>query len=746
MSGWLTALKSSWHRSLSLVWLWIIALQWLSYTEPLWLRQTTASVLIVLTAVVIFEIIFPVRLLVRLAAEGLLILFLLYRILVHYGLYLSNPYLTWQENLETLAAHSIPYIWFALGAWLCLLAAAWWVRSKRRILVFIGLNIVGFAILDSFTSSELWQEVAWSVFAGMCWLVTDHLRNFQKRYPQGWKYLRNYPFKVALNIAIIFSLIIMTGVSMPEVRPTLTDPYTAWREWRGEGVSFIGSGGTGTSSGSGGSSSEVKRTSSGYSRQDNRLGGGFTFDYSPVMSVTSDLRTYWRGETRTLYSGTGWLDNNRNRRGSLTETQVGDSLENGESSRLETQKLQQTVTMLNNNDYPVLFGAYAMTSVDSIDGEKEGEGLYWRSRQAEMLWNPDDDGGGYPKTYTVTSEVPIIPVDEIRTRTYEQLYGAGEVDDIYLQLPSDFPQRVKDLAEEITASADTPYEKTALLQQYLQQTYSYTNEPDLSKRSSPDFVESFLFEVMEGYCDYYSTAMVTMARSLDIPARWVKGYAPGNQAEVPDNLMIRNGVSNNSYTVTNADAHSWAEVYFGEYGWIPVEATPGFDMPLLTETDTSEPVTDTPEDEEEPAPKPEAEPAAPVEDQSPIGVWVVAAAAAVLLGWLGYQLWRYRLKLRYLLLRLRIGETPSPAQKVIFETERWLKYMRRKGMPKEGHETLRESVSRWSRERPEATGALSPLLSLFEKASYSPEAVQDGDWRKVYDHALQLRKSLKGTR
>ncbi|GJM72342.1 hypothetical protein HMSSN036_45580 [Paenibacillus macerans] len=149
-----------------------------------------------------------------------------------------------------------------------------------------------------------------------------------------------------------------------------------------------------------------------------------------------------------------------------------------------------------------------------------------------------------------------------------------------MQLPDSLPQRVKDLAREITAEGSTPYEKMELLQAYLRQNFEYTNKPDLSRRESGDFVDSFLFEIKQGYCDYYSTAMVIMARSLGVPARWVKGYAPGTQPS--EEMMMRSpGISGN-YTVSNADAHSWAELYFGDYGWIPFEATPGFDAPICS--------------------------------------------------------------------------------------------------------------------------------------------------------------------
>ncbi|WP_162866228.1 transglutaminase-like domain-containing protein, partial [Klebsiella pneumoniae] len=74
--------------------------------------------------------------------------------------------------------------------------------------------------------------------------------------------------------------------------------------------------------------------------------------------------------------------------------------------------------------------------------------------------------------------------------------------------------------------------------------------PNLSLKQSADFVDSFLFEIQEGYCDYFSTALVMMARSLDIPARWVKGYAPG-QAAFGEDMALSQATGNTptlSYT------------------------------------------------------------------------------------------------------------------------------------------------------------------------------------------------------
>jgi hypothetical protein len=79
-----------------------------------------------------------------------------------------------------------------------------------------------------------------------------------------------------------------------------------------------------------------------------------------------------------------------------------------------------------------------------------------------------------------------------------------------------------------------------------------------------DIVDYFLFDLQKGYCDYFASTMVIMARAADLPARLVVGYARGTYDEV-----------NHRYVITEADAHSWPEIYFEDIGWVPFEPTSG---------------------------------------------------------------------------------------------------------------------------------------------------------------------------
>lgn len=134
----------------------------------------------------------------------------------------------------------------------------------------------------------------------------------------------------------------------------------------------------------------------------------------------------------------------------------------------------------------------------------------------------------------------------------------------YLKLPDDLPERVVNLAHEITSDAVSNYDKAKAIENYLSGNYPYTLSPGDIQRGE-DFVESFLFDVKEGYCTYYASAMTVLARCIGLPARYVEGYVLPSKPE-----------SGNTYKVTNKKAHAWVELYFEGFGWLPFEPTAPF--------------------------------------------------------------------------------------------------------------------------------------------------------------------------
>ena len=112
------------------------------------------------------------------------------------------------------------------------------------------------------------------------------------------------------------------------------------------------------------------------------------------------------------------------------------------------------------------------------------------------------------------------------------------------------------------AGAHTPYDMAHAIEAYLRDTSKFTYSLDAKTPQGRDPIEYFLFVSHKGYCEFFATAMGDMLRSLGIPTRLVNGFGPGNFDS-----------QYNAFVVRGEDAHTWVEVYFPNYGWIPFEPT-----------------------------------------------------------------------------------------------------------------------------------------------------------------------------
>ena len=120
----------------------------------------------------------------------------------------------------------------------------------------------------------------------------------------------------------------------------------------------------------------------------------------------------------------------------------------------------------------------------------------------------------------------------------------------YTQLPEDMPPRVAELAREITADADTPYDKAKAVESWLKTNIAYNLAIDPPPFGS-DGVDHFLFESKEGYSEYFGSAMTVLMRSVGIPARMTTGYTTGNLID-----------GSNLYLVSDRHSHGWARSLF----------------------------------------------------------------------------------------------------------------------------------------------------------------------------------------
>jgi transglutaminase-like putative cysteine protease len=131
----------------------------------------------------------------------------------------------------------------------------------------------------------------------------------------------------------------------------------------------------------------------------------------------------------------------------------------------------------------------------------------------------------------------------------------------YLQVPGGHA-RVATLATQVVGDAATDEQKAQRLQAYLSSgEFAYTLEqPDVGS-SAP--LNAFLFEAKRGHCEYFSSAMAIMLRTLGIPARNVTGFVGGRFNPYGGYYALRQG-----------DAHSWVEAWIPGVGWMTFDPTP----------------------------------------------------------------------------------------------------------------------------------------------------------------------------
>lgn len=255
-------------------------------------------------------------------------------------------------------------------------------------------------------------------------------------------------------------------------------------------------------------------------------------------------RYYWRSLAYDVYLGNGW------------EASRTDTVRYARGAEIPLEDLpygltiRQTVEVVNRP-----------TEIASAAGD-----IFSVDRPFEAAWYVPIagvfDAFGVrvrDRTYVADSQYPILHAPTLRKAGTDY---PEWVLHRYLALPDSVPQRVRDLAVDLTAGAATPYDKAAALETYLRR-FPYSLSVPLPP-ADRDIVEYFLFDLQRGYCDYYATSMVVLARSVGLPTRLAVGYAEGRYD--PDDR---------TYFVTGMDAHSWPEIYFPGFGWVPFEPTAG---------------------------------------------------------------------------------------------------------------------------------------------------------------------------
>ncbi|MFD2368625.1 DUF4129 domain-containing transglutaminase family protein [Brevibacillus sp. GCM10020057] len=549
---------------------WLLPLQELTDTGVLWPFLTIAAGVLVMDTLVPYRwLTLPVKLL------GLL--FLLHSTLFDYPLFDTE----WLKALYGQILRDIPLAlhqdWasmspvsrnamFDLVLIVLMSMITYLVLEQRQGLWFVVLTEVYLAVLDTFLPYEGDGGIVRTLICGFLLLAVSHLTSMTRHAKlagnRSWLMLRSL-----LAPIVVIGVSVGIAYTAPKMDASWPDPISY----------FTGKEQSGTVS-------AMKKV--GYDNNDERLGGPFLQDDTLVFVGKTNEEAYWRGDAKDLYTGVGWEKGIREYESILDPENYEwkDQLFTG----FETKKVEATLDFKGPQQFATVFYPGQLSKVSNyrppnatVVYDKMNQQLEVRAGQIKLLPTSKEDNQPQmgPNTlllklnqYQVEAEVPIVSEKAV---TEAGTQYPGEIRQHYLQLPTTLPPRVKELAQSITKDAKTPYEKVRAIENYLRSSgkYKYETKDVPVPKEGQDFVDHFLFDSYRGYCDHFSTAMAVMLRSIDIPTRWVKGFAPGERVGTDEQ-------GNQIMEVRNRDAHSWVEVYFPKYGWVPFEATSTFMSPV----------------------------------------------------------------------------------------------------------------------------------------------------------------------
>jgi transglutaminase-like putative cysteine protease len=358
---------------------------------------------------------------------------------------------------------------------------------------------------------------------------------------------------VLLSVVLVTAAAIAPSISVQKIVDALRRPATGQTARDGADAESIGAG---RRPWQGGPATTFDELRGGGLPRRHLIGSGPELSEQVVMVIsTGDLppgppemtvhnpppRYYWRGVTYDRYAQYGWRTGDT----ATTKYQVGQAIFT--PTLMTAQRIVRQEVQVVSDLGGLLHAAGTLVAADS---------------EYSVAWRSHDDAFG------ATVDATTYVADSVVTEPSEaQLRSAGTdypewVKARYLALPDTVPARVLSLARDLTATEPTPYDRARAIEAYLR-VFPYTldvPEPPHGR----DIADYFLFDLQKGYCDYYATAMVVLARAAGLPARLAVGYATGFY-----------DTYNAYYVVTEDVAHAWVEVYFPGYGWVAFEPTGG---------------------------------------------------------------------------------------------------------------------------------------------------------------------------
>ncbi|MFJ8066273.1 DUF4129 domain-containing transglutaminase family protein [Psychrobacillus sp. NPDC096426] len=433
---------------------------------------------------------------------------------------------------------------FFLLLWMTTYLLNYWIRVRKSILLFFVLTVLFITILDTFSPYNGEKSIVIALVSGFIAMGLLYVEKIGYENKEQVK----VPFLLG-GVGSLIGILVISGTLafiLPKAGPSWPDPvpfFTSAKPSTGEGRYGTG-----------------MHRSVGYGENDENLGGAFDADDSPVFTAVVPTKQYWKIETKDTYTSKGWIQSNTDAQ--ISSYQVGEIIQSDIAPGEEERTAIASISML--QDYPFVMQPYGIKRVDAL----EPFTLSWNETDQKI--STFNGGSTVPiRNYDVAYSEPVYSLKALRNTKIDSLDSLTSEFDRYLQLPETLPTRVRELATSITEGDGSLYEKAKSIERYFSQnSFRYNQQLAAIPEGDTDYVDQFLFDTKVGYCDNFSTSMVVLLRSEGIPARWVKGFAPGEIVQREDSVPV--------YEITNNNAHSWVEAYFPNIGWMTFEPTIGF--------------------------------------------------------------------------------------------------------------------------------------------------------------------------
>ncbi|MEH7018915.1 MULTISPECIES: transglutaminase TgpA family protein [Bacillus] len=463
-----------------------------------------------------------------------------------------NITLIFQANWQGLSAVFLTCLFFLLLWFFCSLISYWMIRQKHGLL-FLILTIIYITTFHNLHLYNANHAIIRTIVIGFFMLSLLHIEQIKAT-----EHLQQYSkliSKLHIPLAICIVLSVVIAYFAPKFGPQWSNPIT-----------FLKFDTFATSK-----KAEVSKI--GYSVDDSQLGGPFKPDNTIVFTAQTQNSQYWRVETKDFYTGKGWEISEEPKKNSFKNK---NNVVKWYESNTKTSTSVATVNM--KKSYPHLIYPAGLVSVQAVSDVSFSVDPF-----SEKIYTMKEGSVTSLHTYKVTYETPQFSIDNLKAaKTNEGHETSPYFMAKYTQLPESLPQRVKDLAIHLTKDKFTRYDKVLAIESYFaDNSFVYETEHVVVPAKNQDYVDQFVFDTKSGYCNNFSTSMIVLLRSVGIPARWVKGYTEGTL----DNTIV-DLEGDSIYKITNNDAHSWVEVYFPGYGWVPFEPTKGFSNPYNFTNDT----------------------------------------------------------------------------------------------------------------------------------------------------------------